>query len=49
MKNLNQIKENIKKIEFYMNKMETASTEDKIFCYEPMIEQLKEEIRILSK
>ena len=37
-----------KAIEFYKCKMKTASIEDKLWCYEPKIEQLKDNIRLLE-
>ena len=34
---------------FYKNKAKEASIEDRLWCYEPKIEQLEREIELLEK
>lgn len=46
---LELIKYKIKAIELFTKKMKTASIEDKLYCYQPKIEQTKEQIRLLCK
>lgn len=48
-KTLKNIKDKIEAIELFTKKMETASIEDKLYCYQPKIEQLKDEIRLLCE
>ena len=46
---LELIKYKIKVIELFTKKMETASVEDKVYCYQPKIEALKDDINLLCK